>query len=88
MGSIGWVYPEEHSTIPAQVVTTQQSLYLRGHIGDAYMSLIAANFNDPVNGYAKYFDVRETVDNHILNIATKNVDAMRLSAYWFKKRNG
>jgi hypothetical protein len=43
---------------------------------------------DPVNGYAKYLDVVPTVDNHILNTAARNLDALRLSAYWHKPRYG
>ncbi len=43
---------------------------------------------DPVNGYAKYWDVLPTIDHHILNTATKNADAFRLSSYWFKGRTG
>jgi|GEM_PF-4901063 len=83
-----WVDPKGASADPTLVVTTAQSNWFRQHLGDLWLSLISPNFMDPVNGYAQYIEVPETIDNFILNVATKNVDGMRLSAYWYKKRFG
>lgn len=87
-GALAWVNPRELSVDPFKVVNTAQSNWLRGYIGDSYASTIAANASDPVNGYAKYFDVASVIDHHILNVATKNPDAFALSSYWHKPRNG
>lgn len=85
---LAWVYPRETSTDPFRVVNLQQSDFLRGYLGTAWATLSGALFTDPVNGYAKYWDVGSVVDHHILNTATKNADAFRLSSYWHKPRTG
>lgn len=46
------------------------------------------SFADPVNGYAKYVDVSSALDHHILNVLAFNVDALRLSSYFYKPREG
>lgn len=88
IGSIGLVYPKQISADPSQVITTAQNDYLRGAIGRLSAALGAANFMDPALGYAAHMDVGAAVDHHLLNVAAKNVDALRLSAYWHKPRYG
>lgn len=83
-----WVYPRELSPDPFKVVNLAQSNWLRGHLGEAWSVLGSASYADPVNGYAKYWDVAALIDNHILNAASKNADAFRLSAFWHKPRLG
>jgi hypothetical protein len=85
---MAWVEPKQSSPDPTLVVTTAQSNYLRQYIGDAWAVLSGPNFMDPVNGYAKWWDVGSVIDHNILNTATKNADAMRLSAFWHKPRFG
>ena len=50
-------------------------------------TLKTPNINDP-NGYSKYIDPVVWVDHHLLNVYMMNVDALRLSAYFFKDRDG
>ena len=85
---MAWVNPREVSNDPFKKVTTAQSDWLRGHIGEAWSVLNGASFMDPVNGYAKYWDVGAMIDHQWLNIMTKNADGNRLSAYWHKQRFG
>lgn len=85
---LAWVNPREVSTDPFKLVTAAQSLWFRGHVGDAYGVLNGPMSTDPVNGYAKYWDVPLTIDHHIMNTMTKNADAFRLSSYWYKPRYG
>ncbi|HNN92409.1 MAG TPA: CotH kinase family protein, partial [Pseudomonadota bacterium] len=85
---LAWVNPREISLDPFKVVTSAQSLWFRGHLGEAYAALNGAMSTDPVNGYAKYWDVPATIDHHIMNTLTKNADAFRLSSYWYKPRFG
>jgi hypothetical protein len=40
-----------------------------------------------VTGYHAYIDVDSWIDHHILNVLGRNVDAIRLSGYFFKDRN-
>ena len=85
---LAWVNPREVTLDPFKRVTTAQSDWFRGHLGEAWSVLSGASYQDPVNGYAKYWDVAAAIDHHILNVATKNPDGLRLSAYWHKPRMG
>ncbi len=89
-GTLGpvWVDPKESSTRPDQVVTAAQKTYVTNDLNAMWTAMNAADFLDPINGYAKYLDVVPTIDNHILNTAARNLDALRLSAYWHKSRFG
>ena len=90
IGSVGpvWVDPKESSARPDQVVTAAQKTWVVNDLNAMWDAMRAANFLDPNTGYAKYVDVVPTVDNHILNTASRNLDALRLSAYWHKTRYG
>lgn len=82
----GMVYPKE-----VELETPQrrpQLEYLRGYLDDFYAALTGPNFRDPQTGYAAYIDAGAWIDHHLLNIVTFNVDALRLSAYFYKERNG
>lgn len=85
---LAWVNPREVSNDPFKRVTTAQSDWFRAHLGEAWSVLSSPGFQDPITGYAKYWDVSAMVDHHILNTATKNADAFRLSSYWHKPRFG
>lgn len=74
-----------------EMQTTQRSAqaqYIKNYIDTFYSVLYGANWTDPVNGYAAYIDVPAFLDHHILNVVTFNVDALRLSGYFYKPRNG
>jgi hypothetical protein len=67
---------------------TVQLDYISSYLDAFDQALNAANFADPVSGYAQYVDVDSALDHHILNTLAFNVDALRLSAYFYKPRNG
>jgi hypothetical protein len=77
-----YVYPK-----PTEI-TPQQKNWIRNYIRDFESSLFGQDFDDPVDGYAKYIDVNSFIDNHILVELTKNIDGFRLSTYMYKDRNG
>jgi len=85
---LAWVNPREVSNDPFKKINTAQATWLRDHLAEAWAVLSGPNFMDPVNGYAKYWDVPAMLDHQLLNIMTKNADANRLSAYWHKPRFG
>ncbi|MGI8603604.1 MAG: CotH kinase family protein [Verrucomicrobiales bacterium] len=86
---IGFVYPQGVATSPDQTaVTAQQKTWITNYMNAMWAALNAPDFYDPVNGYSKYIDPDAAVDHLILNVAAKNVDALRLSAYMFKRRGG
>ena len=61
---------------------------IRDSISAFGSALNAANYTDPVLGYAAYIDVASCIDFHILNIIPFNVDALDLSTYFYKPRQG
>lgn len=65
-----------------------QYRYITEYLDEMLTVLNSPNFADPVNGYAKYVDVPAAIDHHILNVLAFNVDALRLSGYFYKPRNG
>jgi hypothetical protein len=79
---IGFVEPKEAEASP------EQKAWIANHINQMGAALGAADFADPVNGYARFIDAPSWIDHHILNVLAKNVDALRLSAYFFKRRGG
>ena len=64
-----------------------QLSYINAYFTSFVTNLNSAGFTDPVNGYAHYIDPDAWVDHHILNILAFNVDALRLSAFFYKPRN-
>ena len=66
--------------------TKAQEDWIKGYIDEFFATLSSPDINDP-DGYTKYIDVGAWVDHHLINVLTFNVDALRLSAYFFKDRN-
>ena len=85
---LGWVYPRERSPNPALMVTAAQRTWMTNYLNAMWAALNARDFWHPQNGYAKFLDPAAAIDHHLLNTAAKNVDALRLSAYLSKSRNG
>jgi hypothetical protein len=65
-----------------------QEQYIRNYFDQFGTALNGGSFRDPINGYQKYIDVPSWIDHHILNVLAFNVDALRLSTYFHKPRNG
>ncbi len=65
-----------------------QEQYLTGYINNFNSVLQSGSWNHPTIGYAAYLDVPAAIDHHLLNVWAFNVDALRLSGYWFKERGG
>ncbi|MBE7504329.1 MAG: lamin tail domain-containing protein [Verrucomicrobiales bacterium] len=62
--------------------------YLQNYLDAFYGALMGPNFTHPTLGYAAYVEPDSWIDHHLLNIITFNVDALRLSAYFYKPREG
>ncbi len=69
--------------------TTQQQNYIRNDAIQPFNNTLfterAAGFT--TRNYRNYIDTASFVDHHILNALAYNVDALRLSAFYFKDRN-
>jgi hypothetical protein len=65
-----------------------QRAYVNRFFSQFGSALNGANFRNPTNGYARYLDVDQSIDFHILNTVAFNVDALVLSTYLYKPREG
>ena len=81
--TMGLVYPKERGEISAA-----QKAWITKYFNDFGRALNGAQFANPETGYAKYVGVDSWIDHHLLNVLAKNVDALRLSAYFYKPRGG
>ena len=68
-------------------ITTEQFEYIKNHFTNFEHTLNGPNFKDPTNGYAKYIDVNTFVDYFLLTELTYNIDAYRLSVFFYKDRD-
>ncbi len=81
-GNIRYVYPKEREIAPAQAA------WIRNYLQEFENALFSPDFLSPVYGYQPYVDVDSWTDHHILNVLAMNVDAIRLSGYFYKTRGG
>jgi len=84
--TFGMVEPKESELRdPARA---PQLTYLNQYLNAFGNALNGANYRDPVSGYRAYVDVPSWIEHHLLNTFAFNVDALRLSAYFGKRREG
>lgn len=65
-----------------------QEQYIKQYFNDFGKALNGTNWLDPERGYAAYIDVASWIDFHVLEVLSGNVDAIVLSTYFYKPRNG
>ncbi|MHC4735636.1 MAG: CotH kinase family protein, partial [Planctomycetota bacterium] len=73
---------------PSHELTSTQKAWLLNWLNEFEDAIYGSNFKDPQIGYAKYIDVDSHINHNLLNMLTMNVDALRLSAYMYKDRQG
>ena len=66
--------------------TPQQSSYIRNLVNAFESSMFASNFADPVNGFRKYLDMENFIDNYLVLELTRNQDAFFSSTFFTKER--
>lgn len=64
-----------------------QAQYIQNYLLAFGAALTGPQWTNPVTGYAPWIDIPSWIDHHLLNVLALNVDALRLSAYFFKDRN-
>ena len=64
-----------------------QKFYIKDYLLDFEMAIVNRYFKDPGTGYRSYLDIPSFVDLMILNEFTKDVDAFRLSHYFYKQKD-
>jgi hypothetical protein len=83
-----FVYPRwEDIGLPAW---TAQRTYLETYVGEFLEALAQPTFRHPRTGklYSAYIDLPSFVDHNLMTVLFKNVDGLRLSAYFHKNRGG
>jgi hypothetical protein len=87
-GDRGLVYvePKEQAILAPQ--RTAQRQYLKTFFAEFERALNGSNWKDPARGYRAYLDVDAAIDFHVLEVLSGNVDAMVLSTYFHKPRQG
>jgi hypothetical protein len=83
-----YVYPAwEEIDIPARSV---QRAYIEGYVREFLDSIGTGNFNSPRTGqpYRELIDVPSFIDHNLINALFKNIDALQISAYFYKPQGG
>ncbi|MEM7233212.1 MAG: CotH kinase family protein [Planctomycetota bacterium] len=80
--TLGWVYPKE------DFVTSTQESWLSDYVDEFNSRLNSGNFTHPTLGYRPYIDTEQWIAHSILNVLSMNADALRLSTFFHKDRNG
>jgi hypothetical protein len=83
-----FVYPNAEDMASAE--RGKQLNFITGFIDDFGRAAGAADFRHPSTGqhYSQFIDVDAWIDHNIVNALTKNVDGLRISAYFHKERSG
>lgn len=74
-------YPKKDSLV------SQQFNYIKGIFGTFEKNLSEENPTDPSAQYRRMMDIPSFVDYFLVNELSKNVDAYRLSTYFYKERD-
>jgi len=68
-------------------ITDQQKIYIQEFVDGFETVLYGSNFCDPLKGYRTYIDVNSFIDYFILGELSRNVDAYKKSAYFYKDKD-
>lgn len=83
---IAYVEPKEAEIkLPERFAQRQ---YLTNYFNAFRDALNSANFAHPTLGYAPFVNAAAWIDFHVVDTLTWNVDALRLSSFFHKPRNG
>jgi hypothetical protein len=79
---INYIYPD-YATMP-----NQQKHYIQDFVTSFENALHSVDFRDPVEGYRAWADPASFIDYLLINELCRNVDAYRLSAFFYKDKDG
>ncbi len=65
----------------------EQRQYIKNYVTEFERALNGSSFQDPVNGYMPYIDQASFVDYFIFSELSKNIDAYRLSTFFYKNKD-
>jgi hypothetical protein len=83
-----YFYPKwEEINVPARA---PQRAYLEGYLREFLDAIGTSDFSSPRTGqsYRELIDVPSFIDHNLINVLFKNIDALRISAYFYKPPGG
>lgn len=86
-GGIGMAYVYPNGDQMKSPQRAPQAQYLTNFLNSFNTALQNEN-KDETMGWPAYLDIIPTIDHHLVNVWSFNVDGLRLSAYWSKDRGG
>ena len=86
-GAVVWYLDPDYYEITSPQRAPQLQ-YINDYFTAFYFALAGPDWTDPVNGYAPYIDLNSWIDYHLHQTLVFNVDALRISAFFYKPRNG
>jgi hypothetical protein len=92
-GVSGYARPDMAFVEPREAILSMpqrapQMQYIERHLQEFERALESEQWKDPKLGYRRYLDVEAAIDFHVLEVLSGNVDAIVLSTYFHKPRNG
>jgi hypothetical protein len=65
-----------------------QQQYINNYFNQFYSVLTSATWTNPLTGYAAYIDLDSWIDFHLHQTLVFSADALRISTYFYKPRDG
>ncbi|MBE3096092.1 MAG: lamin tail domain-containing protein [Planctomycetes bacterium] len=87
-GGFIWKNDRGSPYVDPELPNAAQQTYINSWITGLEAAASSANFRDPVLGYAAWADAGSFIDHNLLNMLAMNVDAMRLSGFYYKTADG
>lgn len=87
-GGFIWKNDRGSAYVDPENLNANQRRYVDGYIDDVADAAGSATFTDPETGYAAYIEVDTFIDHNMLNLLAMNVDALRLSSFYYKTADG
>lgn len=87
-GGFIWKNDRGSAYVDPEDLNTEQRRYVDGYIESVEDAAASSNRGDPETGFASVADVGSFIDHNILNLLPMNVDALRLSSYYYKTADG
>lgn len=92
-GVSGYARPDMAFVEPREAILSMpqrapQMQYIEHYLQEFERALASEQWKDPKLGYHAYLDVEAAIDFHVLEVLSGNVDAIVLSTYFYKPRNG
>src|SRR5260370_9587467 len=87
-GAINIIEPKLLYPVMTTPQRAPQLAYIQNFLTAFATADTGPNSADPLTGFRAYIDLAAAIDHHVVNTFTFNLDALRLSAFFYNPRNG